>query len=61
MLTTILDEAINGWVLTTFGEPEGKQVFVYERLIEAQEHRARIENNWQFCKIQEVNKNAFTL
>lgn len=61
MLTTILDEAVNGWTLTIFGGPDGKQVFIYERLLEAQDHRASVENNWSFCKLKEVNKNAFTL
>lgn len=58
MLTTILDEAVNGWVLTIFGGPTGKQVFIYESLTEAQEHRNITEINYSFYKVEGVNKNA---
>jgi len=61
MFTTILDEAVNGWILTIFGGLDGKQTFIYERLIEAQEHRARVELQYEYGKKSEVNNNAFTV
>lgn len=60
-MTTILDEAVNGWILTIFGTNKGKEVFIYERLIEAQDHRARVELQYEYGKKSEVTKNAFTV
>lgn len=48
MLTTILDEAINGWTLTIFGLENGKAVYVYETLAEAQQHRAHTEFDYEY-------------
>lgn len=61
MFTTILDEVVNGWVLTIFSPNNGKEVFIYETLNEAHSHRARVEIERGYNKLEEVNKNAFTL
>ncbi len=58
MLTTILDEAVNGWILTVFGGLEGKQAFVYEHLVDAQCHRARVEDLYEFGRLKGVQENA---
>lgn len=56
-LSTTLTEAINGWILTVFGE-NGREDFIYERLVEAQQHRARVEYVYECERLQEVQKNA---
>jgi len=60
MLTTILDEAINGWIVTIFINGEKKQ-FIYETLQDAQEHLGNVELKYEYGRKVEVNKNAFTL
>lgn len=45
-MTTILDEAVNGWILTVFDD--GKKQYVYETLLEAQEHRDRVEREYEY-------------
>jgi hypothetical protein len=50
MLTSILEEAVNGWTLTVYGGPHGRQVFIYERLVDAQDHRRIIENGYEYDK-----------
>lgn len=44
-LTTILEEAVNGWMLSVYTK-EGKQVFVYERYIDAMQHRKNVEEKY---------------
>lgn len=53
MLTTILDEAVNGWILSIF-DSNGKRQYIYERLTEAQEARRAIELRYEYGKLQEV-------
>lgn len=62
MLTTILDEAVNGWTLTIFGQAASyKEVFVYERLADATAHRARVENAYEYDRLKEVKDYATPL
>lgn len=61
MFTTILDEAVNGWVLTLYSPNNGKEVFIYEHLTDAQDHRIHVELDYQYGRKLEVNKNAFTV
>lgn len=56
MLTTILDEAINGWIVTTYQDGK-KQQFVYERLQEAQEHLGRVESEYEYGTKRRVTQN----
>lgn len=51
-MTTILDEAINGWILTIF--QGGKTQFVYETLLEAQEHRTRVELEYEYGRKKQL-------
>lgn len=57
MLTTILDEAVNGWIVTIFIDGK-KQQFVYETLHEAQTHLGDAESRYEYGKKVEVHKNA---
>ena len=54
MITTILEEAVNGYVLTIYGGKEYKQVFVYEHYYEAITHRASAETDRRREVIEEV-------
>lgn len=58
-LTTILDEAVNGWILTIFNQ-NGKNQYVYETLREAQLHRTAAEDLYDH-KQREGVQNAATL
>jgi len=49
MLTTILDEAVNGWIVTIYRGGK-KQQFVYETLQEAQEHLGSVESTYAYGK-----------
>lgn len=57
MLTTILDEAINGWIVTTYVDGK-KEQFVYETLHEAQEHLGGVESRYEYGKKVEVKNHA---
>lgn len=57
MLTTILDEAVNGWIVTIFLDGK-KEQFVYETLQDAQEHLGNVESKYEYGRKVEVHKNA---
>lgn len=57
MLTTILDEAVNGWIITIFKDGNKKQ-FVYETLHDAQEHLGAVESEYEYGKKLEVKNHA---
>ena len=50
MIATILDEVINGWVLTIFKSGE-KHQFIYEKYTDAKEHRNSEETKYIFHKV----------
>lgn len=56
-MLTILEEGVNGWILTIYGE-DGRQLFIYERLVDAQNHRAKVENDYEYGKLEGVTKYA---
>lgn len=60
MLTTILDEAVNGWIVTIFRDGK-KEQFIYETLHEAQSHLGGEEAKYEYNKQAEVKRHASTL
>ena len=60
MLSTILDEAVNGWVVTIFKNGK-KEQFIYERLADAQSHLGSVESEYNQQKIKEVTRHASSM
>lgn len=46
MLTTMLEEVVNGWVITIYKNGT-RQQFIYETLHDAQEHLGSVESQYE--------------
>lgn len=57
MLTTILDECVNGWIVTIFIDGKRRQ-YIYETLHDAQEHLGDAEQRYEASRKVGVNKDA---
>lgn len=60
MLTTILDEAVNGWIVTVFKDGV-KQQFIYERLADAQGHLEGVYLQYGYARLKGGLQNVTAL
>lgn len=47
MFTTMIDEAVNGWIVTIWRPGRAKEQFIYERLEDAVEFQNTIAKNYE--------------